>query len=266
MNILGSDPDRRILLGGKATSLDDVISLSKLGLQFAEIAIVDPDDFRRLHDEYRALLRGGDFFYVCHGPSEGDPNDSHCLETIYLPKLLRILDMMPELEMQLLTLHFWMDPRFVSEEAIAHKIHLLNRIIQRTSGSGITVCLENLSENVVHLTEVLSAIPQLYLTLDLGHAEILSEENTSFGFMAHCPDRIRHIHMHDNHGGTSPSDDLHLPPGEGKIDFQRIFQKLHAVDYRGTITLELRPDQIANSLGYVKSSVYPTTHEEDEST
>jgi sugar phosphate isomerase/epimerase len=265
MDILRSDSARKILLGGKATSLDDVISLSKLGLQFAEITIVDPDDLRRLHDEYRALLRKGDFFYLCHGPSEGDPNDLHSLETIYLPKLVRILDMMPELEMQLLTLHLWMDPRFVSEESIAYKIDLLNRIIQRTSGSGITVCLENLSESVVYLTEVLSTIPQLCLTLDLGHAELLSKENTSFGFLAHCPDRIRHIHMHDNHGGTSPGDDLHLPPGEGKIDFQKIFQKLHAVHYRGTITLELRPGQIESSLGYVKRLVYPTKYEEDES-
>jgi hypothetical protein len=62
------------------------------------------------------------------------------------------------------------------------------------SGSGIAVCLENLSENVVHLTQVLATIPELYLTLDLGQAELLSKENTSFGFLTHCPERIRHLH------------------------------------------------------------------------
>jgi len=206
------------------------------------------------------------FFYLCHGPREGDPNDIHTLETIYFPKLLQILSIMSELEIRLLTLHLWLDPRFVLEETIVYKIGFLKRLTERASGSGITVCLENLSEKADQLAEVFAAVPRLNLTLDLGHAELLSKENTSFGFLAHCPDRIRHIHMHDNHGGTSPGDDLHLPPGEGKIDFQKIFQKLHAVHYRGTITLELRPGQIESSLGYVKSLVYPTTYEEDEST
>jgi sugar phosphate isomerase/epimerase len=64
--------------------------------------------------------------------------------------------------------------------------------------------------------------------------------------------------LHDNHGGTSPADDLHLPVGEGKIDFHKIFQRLHAVHYTGTITLELRPDQIESCLGYVKRLVSPT--------
>jgi len=265
MAVLRSDLNRKILLGGTAKSPDDVIFLHKLGLRFAEITIMNPADFRLLHDKYRALPRVGDFFYLCHGPREGDPNDLHTLETIYLPKLLQILDIMPELEMRLLTLHLWMDPRFVSEEAVAYKISFLTRIIQRASGSGIVVCLENLSENVVHLAEVFAAVPQLNLTLDLGHAELLSKENTSFGFLENCPDRIKHIHLHDNHGGTSPDDDLHLPPGEGKIDFQKIFQRLHAVHYTETITLELQPGQIESCLGYVKRLVYPTEYQEGTS-
>jgi sugar phosphate isomerase/epimerase len=262
MVVLRSVPNRKILLGGSARSPDDVILLRKLGLRFAELTIADMAEFRLVHDKYRTMLRAGDFFYLCHGPREGDPNDLHSLETIYLPKLLQILDIMPELEMRLLTLHLWMDPRFVSEEAIAYKIRFLKRIVQRSSGSGIVVCLENLSENVVHLAEAFAAVPQLNLTLDLGHAELLSSENTSFGFLENCPDRIKHIHLHDNHGGTSPDDDLHLPPGEGIIDFQKIFQRLHAIHYTETIALELRPGQIKSCLGYVKRLVYPAEYQE----
>ncbi len=235
-----------------------MISLHEMGLRFAEITIVNPADFRFLLDKYRALPRLTDFFYLCHGPAEGDPNDMHTLETIYFPKLLHVLDIMPELEMRLLTLHLWMDPRFVREETIAYKIGFLKRVMERASGNGIIVCLENLSENAVHLAEVFAAVPRLNLTLDLGHAELLSKENTSFGFLENYPDRIKHIHLHDNHGGNSPDDDLHLPVGEGKIDFRKIFQRLHAVHYRGTITLELRPGQIESCLGHVRRLVYPT--------
>ena len=258
MAIFRSGLNRKIHLGGTARSPDDVIYLHKLGLQFAEITIANPDDFSLLQDKYRAVLRDTDFFYLCHGPREGDPNDMDTLETIYFPKLLQILAIMPELEMRLLTVHLWMDSRFVLEETIAYKIGFLKRLTERASGSGISVCLENLSENATHLAGVFAAVPSLNLTLDLGHAELLSNENTSFGFLENCRDRIKHIHLHDNNGGTSADDDLHLPVGEGKIDFHKIFRSLHTIDYKGTITLELRPGQIESCLGYVKRLVYPT--------
>jgi sugar phosphate isomerase/epimerase len=256
--VVASDLNRKIQLGGTVRSPDDVISLHELGLQFGEITIANPADFYPLQVQYRALSRAMDFYYLCHGPREGDPNDIHTLETVYFPKLPQILSIMSQLQMRLLTVHLWLDPRFVREETIVYKIGFLKRLTERASGSGITVCLENLSENAEHMAEVFAAVPLLKLTLDLGHAELLSKENTSIGFLEKCPERIKHIHLHDNHGGTSPADDLHLPVGEGKIDFHKIFQRLHAVHYTGTITLELRPDQIESCLGYVKRLVSPT--------
>ncbi len=256
--MLDSDRNRKIQLGGTVRSPDDVISLHKLGLQLGEITITDPAAFYPLQVRYQALSEAIEFSYLCHGPREGDPNDIESLETIYLPKLLQILSIMPQLQMRLLTLHLWLDPRFVGEETIFYKIGFLKRLTEKASGSGITICLENLSENAAHLAEVFVAVPQLNLTLDMGHAELLSNENTSFGFLEKCPQKVKHIHLHDNHGGTSAADDLHLPVGQGKIDFHKIFQRLHAVDYTGTMTLELRPDQIESCLGYVKKLIDPT--------
>ena len=258
MTVLLSDLSRRIHLGGTARSPDDVISLYKLGLQFAEITIAEPADFHLLQNEYRARSGETGLYYLCHGPREGDANNVHTLETIYFPKLLHILSIMSRLDMRLLTLHLWMDPRFVPEETIVYKIGFLKRLTERAATGGITVCLENLSENADHLAKVFAAVPSLNLTLDLGHAELLTKENTSFGFLEKCPDRIKHIHLHDNLGGTSPDNDLHLPVGEGKIDFHKIFQRLHAVHYTGTMTLELRPDQIKSCLRYVEHLINPT--------
>jgi len=252
---LQSAANRKIHLGGTARSPDDVISLQKLGLEFAEITIANPADFHLVLDNFRTLLRAGDFFYLCHGPREGDPNNTDTLETIYFPKLLQILSIMPELEMRLLTVHLWMDPRYLPEETITYKIGFLKRLTKEARVSGITVCLENMSENAFQLAPAFSAVPDLNFTLDLGHAELLSSENTSYSFLENCPERIKHIHLHDNHGGTSPKDDLHLPLGEGRVDFERIFQKLHAVRYKGTMTLELKPDQIESCLGYVRQLI-----------
>ena len=241
-----------IHLGGTARSSDDVIRLNELGLQFAEIPIIKPEQFLPRIGDYNALREDLGLYYLCHGPREGDPNNTDTLENTYLPKLMHILSIMPQMEMRLLTVHLWLDPRFVAPEVIAYKIGFLKRVLQRAGDSDITVCIENLSESAGQMTPIFDALPTLNLTLDLGHAQLLSDQNTSFGFMEKFPDRTGHIHLHDNLGGDSQTDDLHLPVGKGAVDFQGIFGKLNQIGYNGTMTLELKPAEINENLGSVK--------------
>ena len=83
-----------IHLGGTARSPDHVQRLYHLGLQFAEISIADPGEFSHLIGVYKGLKDKLDFYYVCHGPREGDPNNKETLEKDYLPKVLEILLLM----------------------------------------------------------------------------------------------------------------------------------------------------------------------------
>jgi len=244
-----------IHLGGTARSPDDVILLHEFGLQFAEIPITNPEKFSGMKNDYQALRKKLGLYYLCHGPREGDPNDVRSLENTYLPKLMEILSIMPELEMRLLTIHLWLDPRFVSPDVIAYKVGFLKRLLKTADDSGITVCIENLSENATHLSGIFETLPPLNLTLDLGHAQLLTAQNTSLGFMQRFPERIRHIHLHDNLGGDSSADDLHLPMGKGAVDFDGIFRKLNQIGYDGTMTLELKPAEIKESLGTVKQLI-----------
>lgn len=241
-----------IHLGGTARSAKDVKRLHKLGLQFAEIPITNPQKFSNLVKEYKDLKDSLGIYYLCHGPREGDPNEMGSLGEVYLPKILEILPLMAELDMSLLTLHLWFDARFVKEEVITFKVGLLRHIIQKATDSGITVCLENLSETASHMVVPFTQLPLLNLTLDLGHAELLSEVNTSYGFIERYPERIKHVHLHDNRGGDSYQDDLHLLPGEGVVDFEKVFKRLRAMDYERTITLELTPSEIEKCLNQVK--------------
>ena len=174
------------------------------------------------------------------------------LEEVYLPKILEILPLMTALDMSLLTLHLWFDARFVKEEVITFKVGLLRHFIQKAADYGITVCLENLSETASHMVVPFTEHPLLNLTLDLGHAQLLTEMNTSYGFIERYPERIKHVHLHDNRGGDSYQDDLHLLPGEGIVDFQKVFERLRAMDYDRTITMELTPSEIAKCLNHVK--------------
>ena len=241
-----------IHLGGTARSPDDVVLLKELGLHFTEIPIIKPEQFLNRIGDYKALRKGIGIYYLCHGPREGDPNDINTLENVYLPKLLQVLSIMPELGMRLLTIHLWLDPRFVVPELIAYKVGFLKRVLQTAGDSDITVCIENLSENAEQMTPIFDALPSLNLTLDLGHAQLLSDQNTSFGFVEKFPDRIKHIHLHDNLGGDSQTDDLHLPVGKGVVDFDGIFRKLNQIGYDRTMTIELKPAEIKENLDKVK--------------
>ena len=229
-----------------------MVLLNELGLQFAEIPITNPEKFLGYIENYQDLRDDLDFYYLCHGPREGDPNNADTLENTYLPKLMHILSIMPRLEMRLLTIHLWLDPRFVVPDLIAYKVGFLKRVLERAGDSDIRVCIENLSETAEHMAPIFDALTSLSLTLDLGHAQLLSDKNTSFGFLETFPDRIRHIHLHDNLGGNSQADDLHLAVGKGVVDFDAIFPRLNQTGYDGTLTLELKPEEIRDNLDRVK--------------
>ena len=242
---------RHIHLGGTARSLEDVQALQKLGLQFAELPMTEG-----LSQEVEAYVELQDrlgMYYLCHGPREGDPNDTLGLKEVYFPKLVALFPLMQRLQASLLTIHLWLDHRFIKSDVLAFKVDLLREIIAHARESGIRICLENLSEGVLDFQVALDALPELCLTLDLGHAQLLTEVNRADALLERYPERIRHIHLHDNRGGDTPRDDLHLPIGEGIIDFTGIFRTLGRIGYDRTITLELKPPEIEVSLPRVKA-------------
>ncbi|MDZ7695992.1 MAG: hypothetical protein U5R49_03360 [Deltaproteobacteria bacterium] len=181
---------RPIHLGGTARTPDDVMTLHDLGLPFAEVSIPRPEAFSAQIPSYQKIREERGITYLCHGPREGDPNDIRSLEHRYLPKLGRVLSLMPQLDMACLTLHLWMDPRFVTPDAIAYKVGFLKRVVEMAGARSISVCIENLSETADHLSGVFEAIPQLQMTLDVGHAELLTRYNTSHALIDRFADRI----------------------------------------------------------------------------
>jgi sugar phosphate isomerase/epimerase len=184
-----------IALGGTARNPVDIEVLHNLRLKFAEIPISNTTKFKKNINEYLKLKERTGFYYLCHGPREGNPNNINSLEKDYLPHVLEILEIMPILNMSLLTLHLWMDRRFVKTKVIDFKVELLRKIISKAREKRILICLENLSENWHDLEVAFDNLPLLNLTLDVGHGQLLREENTSFNIIKRYPDRIRHIHL-----------------------------------------------------------------------
>jgi sugar phosphate isomerase/epimerase len=92
-----------------------------------------------------------------------------------------------------------------------------------------------LGVTVEEMKRVFDAIPSDYfgLTLDIAHASLLPGGPEAF--MEAFPKRIVSTHVSDNDMVL----DYHLPVGNGKIDFKRVFQGLIQLGFKGTLNIEL---------------------------
>lgn len=104
---------------------------------------------------------------------------------------------------------------------------------------GIGLMIENVPgefNSKSQLGDLLDAIPELALHLDIGHCNLQVPSNTAADIILAYGPRVRHVHIHDNKGGFA---DLHLPLGTGNIDFHAPLQALQGWGYDSTITLEV---------------------------
>jgi sugar phosphate isomerase/epimerase len=231
-----------MLIGGRAHSLEEAKHVGKAHLDFAEINLFNPHhDFQEIPSLLK-LKEKFNFFFIVHGPEEGNPFDCQELKTKLLPQIEVLVDFAHELDAKFITIHFWLDQRFIKKTILIEKLDILEKMMSLANKRGMKLCLENLSERTIDLEQAFHRFPELGLTLDIGHSELLTSENTAYSFIETYPERIKHVHIHDNCGGSTPDDDLHLPLGEGTIAFEPILQALRKMGYDRTITLEVAPE------------------------
>ena len=236
-----------MVFGARAYSLDGVRFLAEAGFEFAEIDWKDPASVGAELAELAALRDRYGIVYLAHGPNERDPFDVDEIVAVMGPTVCQLLGLAPQLGIAVYTQHLWLDSRFMSAGAIARKLDLLETWTEHAVRAGVALCIENLSEHADHFAPAFRRLPELYMTLDVGHGGILSRPNAAFDFVARFPDRIRHVHLHDNHGGTGVRDDLHLPIGAGSIDFVAILRELRATGYDGGLSFELESEHLEQS-------------------
>jgi len=127
---------------------------------------------------------------------------------------------------------------------IDRNLQSLRELFVVANKAGIGLMIENLPgsfNTVKQLSELLDPLPELGLHLDIGHANLLTDRNTTSDLLTAYGSRLRHVHLHDNKGGH---DDLHLPLGAGTIEVPHYIHLLQAAGYDGTITLEVfTPDR-----------------------
>jgi len=234
-----------VKIGGRAHTAAEAEEIGRAGFPFAEISLLDAHAFHSGQlERLQAVAETYSISYLVHGPEEGDAWNPDELRRSYLPQIRLLIDCAAELGSQVFTLHFWIDKRYIPAPVIEKKIVLLQELADYALSRRVQLCLENLSEQAADLSPAFDAAAALGMTLDIGHGQLLTGTNTAYDFADRYPERIRHVHAHDNRGGNSPQDDLHLPIGQGMIDFAAILGYLKSRGFDGTITLEVTPDHL----------------------
>jgi sugar phosphate isomerase/epimerase len=132
------------------------------------------------------------------------------------------------------------DRRFIIER----NIQTIRDLMPAARNCGVGLMIENLPggfNNARQLGDLLDPLPELGLHLDIGHCNLMVEHNTTDEILRAYSRRLRHVHLHDNKGGSA---DLHLPLGAGTLDAESHIRCLIQSGYDATITLEVfTPDR-----------------------
>lgn len=127
---------------------------------------------------------------------------------------------------------------------IEKNLETIRALLPLSRELGVGLMIENLPgtyNTVRQISELMDGIPGLGLHLDIGHANLLVDVNTTDELLNAYGKRLQHVHLHDNKGGST---DLHLPLGAGTVDTSHCIRSLQAIGYDGTITLEVfSPDR-----------------------
>ncbi len=200
----------------------------------AASALVDASEVRRALDDFGLEVVGHTAYYL----PMASPIEE--VRRAAVEELKRCLDRFSIMGAKWMNLHPdrhipMHDRAFV----IDRNVKTISELLPVARDCGVGLMIENLPgewNNVLQLSQLLDAIPELGLHLDIGHANLRVPRNTTDEILRAYGSRLRHVHLHDNKGGDA---DLHLPLGCGTLNLHHHIQLLRTVGYDGTITLEV---------------------------
>ncbi|RLI91929.1 MAG: hypothetical protein DRO65_00745 [Candidatus Altiarchaeales archaeon] len=165
-----------------------------------------------------------------------------------IEKFKKYLDLSKRIKACLLVIHD--ETPFGGLEPYLKSLEEVSKLSKRKR---IKVCLENTHLSPFQVCELIDDIPNLYIALDLGHANIQIGSNGILAFLDKFWYKVEHLHLHDNYGVH----DQHLIPGDGNLDYEKILKKLNDINFDGFGILELNwdipPEEgIKRSLAFLK--------------
>lgn len=143
-----------------------------------------------------------------------------------------------------------------SAEALARYGDMLTTLADRAATLGLALAIEHFPgralPTIAGTLAYLRALnhPNLYLLLDIGHAQMSKEDIPTA--IANAGDRLAYVHFDDNDGVG----DLHWALGDGLLTHEALaatYRALRASGYTGAVSLELSP-QLPDPLDAIRRS------------
>ncbi len=148
------------------------------------------------------------------------------------------------LNIPILVVHTWYgkDYTFCRDDL---RFDCFDALVAHAQKLGLLIAFEHLEgpEFFAALMDRFRDHPHVGLCWDSGHESCY---NLGWDFLRHYGDRLIMTHLNDNQGLTSSdgrlvtTDDLHLFPGDGIIDWKQAVQKLKASKKQEILNLELK--------------------------
>ncbi len=124
-----------------------------------------------------------------------------------------------------------------SKEQLIESLYML---LERIEKSPLRVAFENHSINSPgvrgpEILDIIKLFPRsaFGFVLDTGHSNITGETDI---ILQNVEDRLFTLHLNDNDGKGS---DSHLAPGQGTVQWEKLFGALNNMDYRGVYMYEV---------------------------
>jgi sugar phosphate isomerase/epimerase len=238
--------------------------LGTTGFDFLDLTLEPPEAASWKIDvrEIRELLQDCNLKVVGHtAPFLPIASAIEELRQAALVEFRRDLDVFRQVGARYMNVHPGYSPMHLRAFNVEKNVQSLREILRCGREAGVGIMIENLPgtfNTAAQLAELLDPLPDLGLHLDVGHANLMNPVNTTAEIVAAYGTRLRHVHCHDNRGGSL---DLHLPLGAGNLDLAGCVRVLKSCGYDGTITLEVfssDPEHLLHSRDVLRE-VWQTT-------
>ncbi|MCX6710540.1 MAG: sugar phosphate isomerase/epimerase [Candidatus Woesearchaeota archaeon] len=152
-----------------------------------------------------------------------------------IQKAVKTLSAYKRLGVKKITCHPSTNDKFEYEILKRNNYKAISKILSFCEKHGLQLCIENLKHkpfsSAAEIKRFTDQFPQLGITLDIGHALSIGEENLDSFFK--FGKRIKHVHLHDAKNGFD-----HIPFTDNE-KLKKVIKSLKEIRYNGTITLEI---------------------------
>ncbi|NWF97051.1 MAG: sugar phosphate isomerase/epimerase [Candidatus Thorarchaeota archaeon] len=183
------------------------------------------------------------------------PSDPGWHPTTVSQGIAPYLNIARQVEADVVTFHSTLSSLFYEDEDIDDFLSSIGLACDAARETGVVLSVETLGSYYTEFTLLFDANPNVRMTLDIGHGQILAHRNRAIGHIDSFFDRIVLVNVHDNRGEEMVQEvlrlkrernvtreemremvrryDTHMPIGEGSIDFPSIFRSLKQHGYNG---------------------------------